>query len=277
MLTRVDVLSEEPFYLKIRDAKPTDSIIVEKIEGLTPPAVDLFLGEYARDGGFYNGRRVPARNPVITLTLNPNFSRGESMDGLREMVYRAFLDPLPNSDEITLLLHDDTLPLRTLSGHTEKIEGDPWSLDTTLQISMLCPNPFIQGLENIVSGVGGPLIVLEYPGSAESGFIADITFTTSSDYLYLQVDNRPPMILKYNFQFGDKVVVNSIPGQLDIRLIRRGVESAILYASTSDSRWQFLRGRTNSIRVYGQPTESGSKPTVATLHSVRYRAAYWGI
>ena len=276
MLTRVDVLSENPFQLKIRDAKPTDSIIVDRIEGLTPPAVDLYMGEYARDGGFYNGRRVPPRNPVITLTLNPNFSKGESMDGLRDLVYRAFLDPRPDTDEITLLLHDDTLPLRSLSGHTETIEGDPWSRDPTLQIAMRCPNPYILGLDTIQQGVGGPLITVIYPGSAESGFVADITFTTSSSHLYLQTSNRAPMILKHPFQFGDNVVVNSKPGELSVKLTRDGVESNILYSSTADSRWQFLRGGSNEIRVYGVSTNN-TKPTVATLNSVRYRPTYWGI
>ena len=50
MLTRVDVQSENPFYLQIRDARPSDSIHVAKIEGLGPPDIDIQMGDYARDG-----------------------------------------------------------------------------------------------------------------------------------------------------------------------------------------------------------------------------------
>lgn len=282
MLTRVDVLSENPFRLNIRDAKPTDSIIVDKIEGLTPPAVDLYMGEYVRDGGFYNGRRVGPRHPVITLTLNPNYRLGETMDGLREMVYRAFLDPHPGADEIQLLLHDDVLPLRVLAGHTEKIEGDPWSTENILQISMTCPNPYILGLSDSVLNADpiqgpGPTKQVTYPGSAETGFVAEVTITAPTSHLYLTANERPPTILEYPFKVDDRVVINSNPGSLRVQITRNSQTSDILYATTADSQWSYLRGRNNLIRAYGQPGSASDRPIVANVDRISYRATYWGI
>lgn len=277
MLTRVDVLSETPFQLKIRDAKPTDSIILDKIEGLTPPAVDLYMGEYVRDGGFYNGRRVGPRHPVITLTLNPNYRLNESVDGLREIVYRSFLDPLPGSDEIQLLLHDDTMPLRVLAGHTEKIEGDTWSQDTTLQISMICPNPYILGMTDNVVTAAGPVSTIQYSGSAETGFITELEITTPTSHLYLTVDERPPTILEYPFQAGDRVIINSNPGFLRVQHTRAGQTKDILYATTAASQWSYLRGRVNVVRAYGVPTSNTPRPIVATIEKITYRDTYWGI
>lgn len=277
MLTRVDVLSETPFYLNIADARPTDSIIVDKIEGLTPPAADLYMGEFARDGGFYSGRRVGPRNVVITLTINPQYSKDETVDELRELVYRAFMDPMPGSDEIQLLLRDDKKPLRVVGGYSEKIEAEPFSNDLTMQISMICPNPYILGYESREILSGGPLTLVDYPGSAETGFVADITMTSSSGYLYLSVSGRPPMILKYGFQFGDKIKINSNAGSLRVQLTRGSTTTDILYATTANSQWQYLRGKNNSVRVYGEPTPENPTPVVATLEKVTYRAAYWGI
>src|SRR5688500_12071057 len=118
MLTSVDVQSENPFVLEIRNAMPTDSVIVEKIEGLGPPDVDLFMGDYARDGGYYSGRRVPPRNVTFTLRVNPNYKVNESVSGLRNMLYKAFMDPFTNTDGLSFILHDDELPDRFVQGHT---------------------------------------------------------------------------------------------------------------------------------------------------------------
>lgn len=277
MLTRVDVQSENPFYLNIRDSRPTDSIIVEKIEGLGPPDVDLFMGDYARDGGFYSGRRVPPRSVTITLKLNPDYSRGESVSGLRTMLYKAFLDPFISSDSPSLILKDDELPDRYLIGYTEKFEADLFSTETIVQISMLCPNPYIWDNAQTIRTATGPSIPFTYGGSAETGFElrATITIPTTSLNFSLNGSAEGTLGLAYGagFQEGDKIYVDTRPGSRRITLTRGSVTTNILYAKLSYSKWLELHAKDNVINAYGASTTS----IVATINEIRFRAAHWGV
>lgn len=278
MLTRVDVQSENPFYFNIAEASPRDSIIITKIEGLDPPAVDLYMGEYARDGGFYTGRRVARRNPVLYFLLNPQYDKGETVSGLRELVYKAFLDPRPDDDELSLVLHDTEKPLRKVTGHVEKIETDIFSKDgRDIQVSMLCANPYILNLEPTEVNTSGPVALFEYPGSAETGFEMDLSMTVSSDELFVRVNSDKVFALDYPFQAGDRVLINSNRGEERIQRIRGTNTQDILYAMTANSSWPQLHSSFNSVRVYGTPVMSSDTPAVANINSLKFQATYWGV
>lgn len=276
MLTRVDVQSENPFYLNIRDARPTDSIIVEKIEGLSPPDVDLFMGDYARDGGFYNGRRVPPRTVVFTLLINPNYKKNESTSGLRRFLYKTFMDPFVEGDSVGFVLHDDELPDRVFNGYTEKFEGDIFSDDTTVQITLRCPNPYLRDYSQTVIDMMGPSSPFVYSGSAEAGLIMSSEIMVNSDTLTFDLNGKT-MILKYPFVVGDVVVANTIRGNRSIRLTREvaGVSTTtdILYSLQTGSYWLEIHSENNIISAYG--ASSGS--AVANLTEIRYHAQHWGI
>lgn len=281
MLTRVDVQSENPFYLNIRDAKPTDSIIVEKIEGLGPPDVDLFMGDYARDGGFYSGRRVPPRTVTITLKLNPNYALGESVSGLRTMLYKAFLDPYIGSDSPSLILKDDEFPDRYLLGFTEKFETEVFSNETYAIVTMRCPNPFLWDMQVSTKPGAGPSIPFTYLGSAETGLELRATVTVPTSYLQF-VLNSPAygtLLLSNSggFLVDDKIYIDTRPGSRKIQLTRTVNGSAItqdiLFTKSSNSKWLELHSRDNLLKAYGL----NENQIVANLTEVRFRAAHWGV
>lgn len=272
MLTRVDVQSENPFYLQIRDARPTDSIIVEKIEGLDPPNIDLFIGDFARDGGYISGRRVPPRNVVLTLRLNPNYKLNESVSGLRTLLYKAFMDPFDGADSLTLRLRDDELPDRYVSGNVDKLESDIFDGDPVTTISMMCPNPYILDW-NLSEFVGvGPQITFDYTGSAEVGFLAELEISGTTSYLTLDLNGRK-MYLVYDFLSGDVVKVNTERGQRSITVTRSAVTTNILYALSSTSTWLEIHRPTNLLKAYGLTDAS----LIADYSSLKFRTAHWGV
>lgn len=276
MLTRVDVQSENPFYLNIRDARPTDSIIVEKIEGLSPPDVDLFVGDYARDGGFYGGRRVPPRTVVFTLGLNPNYRNGESASGLRRMLYKAFLDPFIDGDSLGFILKDDEVPDRVIVGYTEKFEGDYFSDDTTVQITVRCPNPYLVDAQQTVLSLMGTSSPFSYSGTAETGLIISSKVTVPTNDLTIDLNGKL-LALEYAFQVDDVVTINTNKGSRSIRLTRTsgGVTTTtdILYALVTGSTWLEVHSTQNTIKAYGATDSS----VVADIVEVRFNAQHWGI
>lgn len=277
MLTRVDVQSETPFYLNVRDASPTDSIIVDSITGLDPPDLDLFLGEYARDGGFYSGRRVGPRNVVFNLVLNPNFSLGETVSGLRSMLYRAFIDPYLDDDMLQILLHDDSQPVRYVSGLAEKIETPIFAKETDVQISMMCPNPYIldYNAKSILNG--SKSVEFVYTGTAETGFEIRMSLTSATNVLNLTMNGESTFKLNYPFLAGDTVVANSVRGQRKIYLQRGSTTSSIYYAQDPKSKWLDIHAPTNLLEVYGALDTDGNPIDVADISEINFRPTYWGV
>jgi hypothetical protein len=272
MLTSVDVQSENPFVLEIRNAMPTDSVIVEKIEGLGPPDVDLFMGDYARDGGYYSGRRVPPRNVTFTLRVNPNYKVNESVSGLRNMLYKAFMDPFTNTDGLSFILHDDELPDRFVQGHTEKFDTDIFSDDTVVAIAVRCPHPYIQDVELTELPASGPTLPFQYDGNAETGLILELHFTTGSSLTTIELNGKK-MWLDYDFLTNDELLIDTRRGSRKIQVTRAGVTTDILYALDPDSDWLQLHSLGNLIKLYGAVTTD----IPGNFDTISFRTAYWGI
>lgn len=275
MLTRVDVQSENPFYLQIRDARPTDSIIVEKIEGLDPPDIDLFVGDYARDGGFYSGRRVPPRHPVLTLSLNPNYKENESASGLRKLLYRAFVDPFDGIDSVSLILHDDEIADRYITGNTEKFECDIFSDDPVATISMTCPNPYLLDVALTSIPAVGPQLSFPYLGSAETGFELYVTILINTSVLKINLNGRI-MVITFDFQAGDVFYINTNRGSRKLTMTRviSSVPTTIdiLYALTTTT-WVDIHAESNVMKVYGALTTN----LIAKMTQLNFRGMHWGI
>lgn len=271
MLTRVDVLSENPFYLNIRDARPTDSIIVEKIEGLGPPDIDTFMGDYARDGGSYGGRRVPPRSVVFTLALNPNFKLDEDHSGLRRLLYRAFFDPFSDSDGVKILLKDDMMDDRYVFGYVSSFECDIFVEDPIAVITMLCPDPYIRDEQVSVLTAEGPTVPFAYNGSAETGVQIKATITTGTPVLNIDINGKI-MQINYVFLAGDEVVLNTNRGSRGLTVTRAGETTPILYALGS-TYWHEIHAPENVMRAYG----SSDSSVVANITEISTQGRHWGV
>lgn len=276
MLTQVGIEFEnDELIIPILGVTPKDSLLIRKITGLSPPDIDLFIGDYSRDGGIYQGRRVGNRNPVITLDLNPNPALGETISGLRELLYKAFVDPLVEADYIKLNLYDDLDRVRYLVGYTEKFETEIFDVETMAQISVICPDPYLRdNFETVLTHpTGWTTVPFVYGGTAETGFEVDIYITSSTSALTLENNGRT-MVMTRDLFAGDIVHVNTVRGERFITLSPGGVGEVSLIASLSPlSPWLELHSQTNTMKVYGDTPASN----IAAIRELKYTQSYWGI
>lgn len=279
MLKQVDIVyvnesGEQALALKIQDVSPKDSLHVRKITGLDPPSIDVFVGEYSRDGGIYQGRRVPSRNPVITFDIHPNYANGETVSGWRETLYRIFLDPSVDADFSQIILREDDGRSRYLVGYAEKFETEIFDVESMCQVSLVCPDPFIRDLQaTVLTNIGGWLTVpFTYKGSAETGFETSITITNNTPVLTL-ANNGKTMVVNYDFLVGDVVYFNTNRGSRNITVTRLGVTSTLIAQLSPISRWLELHSAANSMTIYG--STSAVRP--AGINSLTYTSAYWGV
>lgn len=286
--------------LPILGVNLTESLLLREVTGLNPPAIDLFIGEYARDGGFYGGRRVGQRNVVLTIDLNPNPALGESVQGLRELLYRIFIDPAVREDHLQLLLHDETGRERSLYGYVDTFETELFVTENVAQISLVCPDPYIvDAVETELRSPTGTWLVVPftYDGTAETGLEAEIYM--SADHGKLNINNNGfVMSLTHNFLINDVIYLNTRRGERQIRLasltnvtnmrtanprlttkeiweklVEAGQTTSLLSKLSLTSPWLELHDPNNKLRVYGNTfTDS-----VAGIKSLVFRPTHWGV
>jgi len=279
LLKKVDVVRGDGsddlvLSLPVIGATPKSSLLVEKITGLNPPDPTLFIGDYSRDGGIYQGRRVGKRNPVLTINLNPNPALSETVDGLRQTLYKAFMDPLVDADFVKVNLVDDLDNVKYFVGYTEKFETEIFAADTTLQISMICPDPYLRDNEETVmtDPSGWTTVPFTYGGTAETGFEVLIHVTTPTSVLTLE-NNGKTMVFEKAFSSGDEILINTVNGSRQLLLTSGAVESSLLAYMTPESPWLELHSQANTMKVYGETTAD----IVAAIRSLGYTQSYWGI
>lgn len=211
----------------------------------------------------------------MTIELNPNPALGETISGLRELLYKTFVDPLVDADHVELVLHSSDGQVRNLYGYTEKFETEIFDIETMAQISMLCPDPYIRDLtETVLTNASGSWVTVPftYTGTAETGFYAQIDISANTPTLSVQ-NNAKTMVFNYDFLAGDIVHLDTNRGQRSATVVRGGVTTPLLAYMTSTSPWLSLHSQTNTMSVYGVlPTNF-----VAGVKTLKYRASYWGI
>lgn len=267
--------SRKSLALPILGVTPKDSLLVRKVTGLNPPDIDLFIGEYSRDGGTYQGRRVGSRNVVMTIDLNPNPALGETISGLRDLLYKTFVDPLVDADYLELILRDDDSRVRNLYGYVEKFETEVFEVETLVQISVVCPDPYIRDLsETVLFNESGTWVAVPfaYTGTAETGFVADIHIASNTPVLTVK-NNGQAMIINHDFLTGDIVRLNTNRGQRDITYTRNNVVYPLVANVSATSRWLELHSQANTMHVHGETASD----LIAGVKSLTYRAGYWGV
>lgn len=270
MLDTVVVESANPLTLHITDVDPSEMLVVKNISGLTSAKVGLFTGDYAGEGSYYQGRRGERLTPVITLKMNPDYENDFELSDIRELLYRTFYEPQPDSDGVRVVLKDDRKPDRYFVGYTEDINTDQFSSSRDVQISMICMEPYLSSYNETsgVDAVGWGSLPIVYDGSARTGLA--MTFKVNAATNTLTVDlNGKKMILNRAFTAGQIVTINTKKGQRAIQVDGTDIMAAL----TPTSVWHQLDRPNNTFNIYGSAEGDGR----VVMTSYNFRSAWRGI
>lgn len=270
MLEQVVIQSSTPTTLNVSNVDPEEILLIKSITGLSPKGLTLFTGEFARDGGYYQGRRAGKRNPVFTFKLNPNYAEDIEVSDIRELLYKMFLEPQVGSDAVQVLLVDDRKPDRYFIGYTEDIDTDMWASDNQAMVSMICTDPYLRSADPTSdSDVTGWLSVpLTYDGSAATGFVVQLKVTTANTQVTLDL-NGNLMVLTGTFALNDIIDISTVEGDRYIR--KNGVD--IMGSLSAASKWLQLDAVANTLQTYSTVVADAK----VRVMSYSYRSAWWGI
>ena len=236
---------------------------VISIQGLTPTATTINTSIAGNiDGSFFNSARAEARNIVITVDL-----RGD-IEGNRQRLYTLF----PRKKEITLYFKNKNRDVK-INGWVETLEADLFVQREQVQISIICPRPYFQGINSPVNLVDDVQALFEWPfsisaddpveistesttpiytyynaGDIETGAVFTFSFGGAVTGLTLTNYTTQAYIgINYSFSAGDVLTVSTIQGALFAKLTHNGAEQNMLNYLISGSTWVKLAVGTNEL------------------------------
>jgi len=274
MILEAVIQTSPPTTLKIEGAGQDDLLILESISNLSRVQNSLYLGEFAREGGYYQGRRRQQLNPVFNFRLQPDYANDVMPSDIREMLYDIFLEPSRDSDMVTVHIVSDRKPTRLFTGYAETIESEVFAKELRAQVSLLTTDNYLRSVDVTTategSGNGWFNLQLDYEGSAETGLEMDIKVVAATQTITIKGD-RETIVLDGPWAAGNLLTVNTQEGFRTIKMRPSGVED--LGAMTGPSRWINLRKGMNVIDIYGSALGDGK----ASITRYAYRNAWWGI
>lgn len=287
MIKSIEVINSSGESLLIELLKPQQSgFLITKIEGLGPAKANINLTELTgSDGSTFNSARLDERNIVISaaLLMEP------TIEAVRLKSYKFF----PIKKKITLKIETDTRKVR-IDGYVESNEPDIFSENESIDISIICPNPYFYDDDNsgkqvtVFYGLDPsfefpfsnesttqPLLefgniqnyteqTVYYEGDADTGIV--ITMYAIGEVSNISIYNtltREEMHLDtakietltgHGIQSGDTIIISTVIGDKSITLLRDGVYTNVLNCIDKESDWFQI---TKGDNVFAYTADSG--------------------
>lgn len=275
---------------------PGEPFILRDVQGLGPPESAVRYSRATQERGIYQGRSTSLRQIVITAAMQPDryeytlhsVPQTAPIEELRNRLYSLMsnagdkpirVDLLPES----ALWDPQTLPFMSTEGHISRIESPLFVKDPMVQVVVDCEYPYLEGPSTgkefpwLVWGEGGSKLAEIYnEGNAPSPFKMGVVLQQNSSDPLIFSDMQPGgqslTLTGLNWQVGDKIVINTTPGQRGVWRSRGGAAfSSIIGHLDGSSDWLTLKAGYNAIGTVGMDF------TIDAETGVEYRPAYWGV
>lgn len=212
--------------------------VVQSIIGLNPPVAQINETQIVgMDGAKFNSARLETRNIVIQLFLRGDIeaSRQEILNFFRTKQTCRFYFGNQNRSVF-------------IDGRVNTIEYDMFVKPQILQASILCMDPYLKSTaEHIISFNGSqagfwfpfainqndPVPISEYTSGSvanvycesdvETGLLIRVNALNSfSKFTIMNVDTGKYIVIEYEFEADDQLLINTANQDVSIRLLRDG-------------------------------------------------------
>lgn len=301
MIKSVTVTNFKNESLKLTLMNPDESgLIIESIDGLGPTKATINSTELATmDGSIYNSARQEERNIVMYLIMMET----PTIEDSRQKIYRYF----PLKKLVKLLIETDNRFVET-EGYVESNEPDIFSERESVQISIICPDPYLYGVGGDAAAFSGivPMFefeyanesldenltefgnirvdqraIINYKGDADVGVVLTVHAMGPAEKITIyNVDTREQFRIDTDkiitlsgspISSGDDIVISTIKGRKSVRLLRNGSYSNIIGAIDKNADWFQL---TPGDNLFGFVAENGGENLMIQFE---YKVAYGGI
>lgn len=224
---------------------------VAQIEGLNPPSAQINLTKLAEfDGARFNSATLNTREIVLYVRLNGD------VEANRIRLYSFFRTKQP----IKFYYTNDTRDVY-IEGYVETVDCDLFTNSEIMQVTIICPQPFFRGIEEMITDISKSDPLFEFPfainktepvvfselnagrntnihnqSEIETGLIIEINVLDTCNKIKIQNINTGEFIqLDYEFQAGDFIEINTNRGEKSVRLTRSATTTNLFKALSKSS------------------------------------------
>lgn len=130
---------------------------ITNIEGLTPPNANIFTTPIVNtDGENFKSSKLEMRNLVITIKINGEVEKN------RIALYQFF-----RTSKLCKVYYSNDSRDVYIEGYCESFEGELFSQSQEMQISIVCPNPYLKDIETIVHDFSKMVAMFTLPFSID--------------------------------------------------------------------------------------------------------------
>lgn len=130
---------------------------ITNIEGLTPPNANIFTTPIVNtDGENFKSSKLEMRNLIITIKINGEVEKN------RIALYQFF-----RTSKLCKVYYSNDSRDVYVEGYCESFEGELFSQSQEMQISIVCPNPYLKDIETIVHDFSKMVAMFTFPFSID--------------------------------------------------------------------------------------------------------------
>jgi len=228
----------------------TSNYKVVGVSGLTYPTSNINTSEGIMDGAYYNSQRLQMRNIVIDIMLDGN------VEANRQQLYKIF----PIKSKCTIYFQNENRNVK-IDGWIEVVGGDLFSQQEQIQVSIICPQPYFEGLTAIQEELSRIVKLFEFPfsiqdpipiseiqalpfctiqngGDMKCGCILEISILGDVKGLRIYNTTTQEMFgIDYDFQAGDIIMIDTTTRNKKCIVKRNNAEINLLFYRAVGSKW----------------------------------------
>lgn len=264
---------------------PGDEFHVKAVYGLdADELIPKFTGRAANNNNPLYRISMKPREIVMRLTLNPNWSNGETYSDLRDRVYRAIHGSY--SGGLDLICKYGPSPIAKITGSITKLEVPLFNEDSELQITLRCEDPMFRSVAPIEYDTSdfytdGYMPIYDGQSTAPHGVEMQFTFVSgaaffsladapSPDHQWRLYMNQP--MDGVNFAIGDTLYILNDETNREIKWTRAGTgdTTSLMDVLVHGSRWPVVFPGITQFYVENLLSS-------ARVDFVKFHSAFWGI
>ena len=244
--------------------------LVTKVEGLSPPKAKINLSDIAgMNGALFNSAKAETRNLVLTVLPQTPVEQN------RLALYRF----AQVAQWCKIYYSNGSVDVQ-IEGYVETVEGSLFSKTQSLQISIICPQPYFEGLREIYNDISSLISTFEFPFAIEArgiefSYINHEIFATVMNVgdvetgLIIEITSRGEVVnpviyenmtggsigLNITLTSQDRIVINTNSGSRSVTLIRGNTETNIINKVVPNPDWFTLQPGEN---IFSYEAEYGA-------------------
>lgn len=244
---------------------------VVNVEGLNPPKAKINTSAIANmDGERFKSSKLEMRNIVLTIRVNG------CVEENRLNLYGFF-----RTGQWCKIYYSNANRNVFIEGYCETIETNLFTLNQQMQISIICPDPYLKSMRTIHADISKVFGNFEFPFDIEAEGIEFASYDAGRETLIVnagEIENgiritmtaiggnvTNPIIynsityehLKLNMTInaGDVVVIDTRKGQKSVKKISNAVETNIINLIDDGSAWLKLKVGSNKFTYSANTNE----------------------